>query len=823
MSDSSLNRAVSGCFHCGLSVVQADEFCAEIAGQRRQFCCHGCRSVCETIFAAGLQQFYQKTPREESLSPPPEIPTELSAYDLDEVQQEYVDALKPQRTIHLLVEGIHCPACVWLIEKALHNKAGVLAAEVNLTAKRLKLRWDNDAVNLSTLIHTLSEIGYAAVPFDLDTADGALAKRHQDLIYRMAFAGFAMMNILWVSIALYSGAAQDEFRNLFHWVGFFLATPTLFYAGFPFFKNAYVGLKNWYLTMDLPIVIGASATYFYSLYITLTGSVEGEVFFDTVVNFMFVILVGRYLQAISRRNALSATHRLLTLQPKLATVLLDDGAQKVMPIRSVQVGDKVLVKPGEKVPVDGRIESGESSVDESMLSGESAHILKQANDKVVAGSVNGDGAFVVIADAVLHHTALAKILDLMNQAQASKAPIQSLADKIVPWFVLITLSLATFTFLYWININFETALLAAASVLVVTCPCAFGMATPMSIAVATGVGASQGVLVKQGSALEMLSKVNHYVFDKTGTLTQGKLKVVECFTIAGINQETLLGLAAAAEQTSEHGIGKAIYQAALDRMLYVPSGTKFSAAPGKGVQAMVDDQQITIGTEKWFIEQQIGIDRQSLEKRDQFEQRGISCVYVASNNQFIGLLGVFDTLREDARQTIDTLLAQNIKVTVLSGDRRNVVDAVTAQLGHIGRIAEVLPEDKQQFIKSIQQQGDRVAMVGDGINDSPALIQADVGIALASGTDVSIESADIILSHNALIQVVQARQLAARSLRTIKQNIVMSISYNVIMVPLAMMALVSPLLAAVTMPMSSLLVIGNASRISRVFKEVPWR
>lgn len=822
MSESVVEHAAESCFHCGLPVLEQGAFQAVLAGHRRQFCCHGCRSVSETIYASGLQSFYHKIPREESRSPPPEMSAELTAYDLDDVQKDYVDTLNAQRTIHLLVEGIHCPACVWLIEKALQKHPGVLAVDVNLTAKRLKLKWDNDATQLSALIHALSQLGYAAVPFDLDTADGALAKRHQDLIYRMAFAGFAMMNIMWVSIALYAGAAEDEFRNWFHWVGFLLATPTLFYSGYPFFKNAITGLRNWHLTMDLPIAIGASATYFYSLYITITGSVEGEVFFDTVVNFIFVILVGRYLQAISKRNALSATHRLLELQPKLAT-LIEGETQRVVPIRSVQMGDCVLVRPGEKIPVDGIIESGESSVDESMLSGESRPVLKQLHDKVVAGSVNGEGSFVVKTQAVLRNTALAKILTLMDDAQSSKAPIQSLADKIVPWFVLVTLSLATFTFLYWIQIDFEIALLASASVLVVTCPCAFGMATPMSIAVATGGGAQRGILVKQGTALEYLSKVNHYVFDKTGTLTEGKLKVVEVLAKESVTENQLLTLAAAAEQTSEHGIAKAIVQAASERGLSLPCSSKFNASPGRGVHATVGEKNVSVGTASWFSGQAIVIDSDWLLRSEALEQRGISCVFVAENSRFIGLLGLFDTLRDDAQSTIENLLAQNLKVTVLSGDRQNVVDAVTAELGNITRIAEVLPEDKQRYIKKMQQQGDKVAMVGDGINDSPALIQADVGIALASGTDVSMESADIVLSHNALTQVAQARHLAAITLRTIKQNIVISISYNIIMVPLAMMALVSPLLAAVTMPMSSLLVIGNAARISRVFKRKLWK
>ncbi len=805
------------CYHCGLAVPAAAPVTVELGGQLRQFCCHGCRSVCETIFAAGLQSFYQKTPTGESLAPPPEIPAELEAYDLDEVQQEYVTINGSQRTMHLLLEGIHCAACVWLIEQALQKQAGVLAADVNLTAKRLRLRWDNQQIKLSQMIHLLAEIGYSAVPFDPETAEGALAKRHRDLIYRMAFAGFCMMNIMWVSIALYAGAAEDEFRNWFHWVGMALATPTLLYSGFPFLRNAVIGLRHWHLTMDLPIATGATATYLYSVYITVTGSTQGEVFFDTVVNFIFVILIGRYLQAISSRNALSATRRLLALQPKLATLITPEG-QRVVPIRMVKSGDLLLVKPGEKVPVDGEVISGDSAVDESMLSGESRLVVKKAGDQVVAGSVNGEGAFQVRAEAVLRNTALARILQLMDDAQASKAPIQSLADRIVPWFVLITLCLATATFIYWSQQDFEIALLAAASVLVVTCPCAFGMATPMSIAVASGAGAQRGILIKQGAALEALSSVDHVVFDKTGTLTTGDLQLSLISIADGISENDLLQTAAATEQGSEHAVAKAILRRAEAAELIVPSASKFKAMPGRGVSAEISGQIIQIGTLDWL--QQNGLVVSDVWQQQAFaaEKDGISCVLVVRDGNIIGLLGFTDELRDDAQQTISDLLAQGIKVTVLSGDRQAVVAAVTAKLGNVGRLAEVLPEDKQQCIRDLQKQGARVAMVGDGINDSPALIQADVGIALAAGTDVSIESADIVLSQNRLAQVAEARKLAARTLRTIRQNIVLSISYNIIMVPLAMMALVSPLLAAVTMPISSLLVIGNAARISRLFK-----
>ncbi|MDH5591848.1 MAG: heavy metal translocating P-type ATPase metal-binding domain-containing protein, partial [Gammaproteobacteria bacterium] len=397
------------CYHCGLPIEQEGSFTANMAGEQREFCCFGCQTVCQTIYNSGLESFYKKTPEGKTLAPPPELPSELVSYDLDEVQSDYVDTLNDIRTIHLLVEGIHCAACVWLIEHRLARIKGVISAEVNLTSKRLRLKWDNRVILLSEVLYDLGQLGYAAVPFDPETAEGGLAQRHRSLLYRMAFAGFAMMNLMWITIALYSGADEGEFRNWFHWISFLIATPTLFYSGYPFLRNAILGLRRRYLTMDLPIAIGATATYSYSTYVTAVGATTGDVYFDTVVNFLFVILVGRYLEAISKRQALSATRRLLELQPRLATVITD-GHPKVVPIRSVTIGDLLLVKPGEKIPVDGVIVDGQSAVDESMLTGESLPVAKAINDTVVAGSINGEGAFTVKAQQVLRNTALAKIV-----------------------------------------------------------------------------------------------------------------------------------------------------------------------------------------------------------------------------------------------------------------------------------------------------------------------------------------------------------------------------------------------------------------------------
>ncbi len=806
------------CFHCSLPLPKKNPVEKEIDGEVRQFCCPSCETVCSAIYAAGLDNFYDLAPDGSQLAPPPEAPKDLALYDLDEVQEEFVGALGREREINLLVEGIHCAACVWLIEHALGQLDGVLAVRVNLSGRRLLVRWDNELIKLSQIITKLAEIGYTAVPYDPEVAEGRIRKQNRSMLFRMAFAGFCAMNLMWVSIALYSGAADDEFRYLFQWVGFALATPTLLYSGYPFYKSALSGLRNRHLTMDLPIAIGATVTYLYSLYITVSGSRVGEVYWDTVVNFLFVILVGRYLEAMTKRQAVSSTQRLLDLQPKGA-IVLRDGEEVLLPIRAVKRGERVLVKPGDQIPVDGRVVQGRSSVDESMLSGESRPVPKWEGDLVSAGTVNIDSALTIEVTGTLKNTSLGRIIRLVEEAQSSKAPIQCTTDRVVPYFVLTTLSLSLVTFAYWIGDDFELALMAATSVLIVTCPCAFGLATPMSIAAAAGLGARHGILVKNGGVLETLSQIDHVVFDKTGTLTEGKMSVSAVITAEGVDPHEMMGQVAALERYSEHSIAKAVLDWEKAQNLPRLPMQGVENIPGFGMKGIVGGQELLIGTAAWLRRNGVELVERLETQAHQFEGRAISCVYVAVDGQHAGLFAVADRLRPDAPALIDSLRTMGIGMTILSGDRKRVVEAIAEELGGLNVVAEVLPEDKDRVIQSLQKEGHKVAMVGDGVNDAPALIRADVGIALGSGTDVSGESADIVLMSDELGKVRQAMQLSLRTLRTIRQNIGISVVYNIIMVPLAMAAVITPLVAAIAMPVSSLLVIGNAARIRTMFSK----
>jgi Cu2+-exporting ATPase len=816
-----MSVAAETCFHCGLPIEPAARQQGLIKGCCHAFCCSGCLLVCQTLHESGLAGFYDKLKSKDALAPPPRAARDLEQFDLDDVQADFVTTRDDISAATVLVEGIHCAACVWLIERALGDLEGVLTAEVNMAHHRLRLRWQRDSLLLSTVLKRLAQIGYQAVPYTPEAAESEAAKRHRALLYRMAFAGFGVMNIMWISIALFAGASSasgidPEHKQFFHWISLLIATPVLLYAGWPIIRSGLRGLLHGQLTMDLPVTIGALATYAYSLWITLRGS--GEVYFDTVVTFLFIILVGRYLEGVSRRNATSATRRLMELQPRSALKLTPAAEPQRVSVRSLRLGDRVLVRPGDKVPVDGRVMEGRSEISEAMLTGEAQPVLKQDGDRVVAGTVNGQGALVVQVEQLGQDTALAKIIHLVETAQGAKAPIQCLADRIVPWFVAATLGLAAVTFFVWLRQDVDTALLAATSVLIITCPCAFGLATPMGIAVSVGHGAKNGLLVKNGGAIEGLAGISHVVFDKTGTLTEGEL------TVAGmhVNPEStwdeaeILGLVAAAESRSEHHVAKAVVAYARQRGGEHRDAQldSFHSLPGQGVEAQLRGRRIRMGNAALLAGR--ALSTYMARQQAQIEAQGGSAVFALIDDQVVAIFGLQDRIREEARAVVTALRQRGMGVTLLTGDSRAAAEKVAEALGGMAVIAEVLPQHKERVISELQARGEKVAMIGDGVNDAPALARADVGIAMGGGTDVSMDCADFVLMDNSLSRLLFGVDLARRSLTIIRQNISLSLGYNLILVPLAMAAMVTPVVAAIAMPLSSLAVIGNALRIRRL-------
>jgi Cu2+-exporting ATPase len=803
------------CYHCGQAIAQDGLVQRTVGGESRDFCCHGCAGACEAIYEAGLGSFYGRAVKDDAWQPPQAVPTDLAMYDHDEVQSQFVATLGDTRDIVLMADGIHCAACVWLIEHRLAKESAILMANVNFTTRRIKLRWDNTKIKLSRILQILAELGYASTPYDPQLSQKALEAYNRGLLYRFAVAAFAMMNIMWIAISLYYGADDDpEYRQFFHWVALGIATPTLLYSGQPFFIGAWQALRARRLGMDVSIALGILTTYCYSFYVTVTPGAGGEVYFDTLVDFMFFLLLGRYLESISKSKAVDATHRLLELQPKVARKRMDDGSEKLEAVRLLKAGDMVWVHPADRIPVDGVVVEGEGHVNEAMLTGESRAVHKRVGDKVSAGTHNQEGALLIEVQHLLADSVLGRIITLVEEAQGSKAPIQRTADLIVPWFVATTLSLAAFALIFWwINAGVDTAIMAATAVLIVTCPCAFGLATPMAIAVASGVGARMGILIKHGAVLERLSQVTHVVFDKTGTLTQGNMHVAAWQTWQNVTDAKLWAVLATVEQRSEHALAQALFAFSEKQGATPLESVGFVALSGRGVQTQIDGILWQVGSIGWMREQSIDLSDAVLSWMLAQEQQGNTLVCVVCDGVLVATVSLGDVLRDDAISVIAALKSRGIAVSMVTGDRLLVAQAFAAQLGGMDVQAEVLPADKDVAVRALQGESRVVVFVGDGVNDAPALVRADVGIALGSGTEVSIDSAQVVLLNDRLQSVLTTIDLSRVALRTIRQNIGLSLLYNIIMVPLAVAAKLTPLMAAIGMPISSLLVIGNAARI----------
>ncbi len=809
----------SACYHCGLPVPQSGTVAGSINGVDRLFCCEGCKSVSSVIHEAGLEGFYGRVPDDISLALPLQATAQADIYDIDELQSEFADTSSDIREVTLLVEGMHCAACVWLIEKVLEKAEGTKEGRVNLAAKKLRVRWDNSTTKLSEIIKKVASVGYSSVPYTASAAMEEAESSRRSSLFRIGFSGFAAMNMMWISIALWTGAGDGEYRDFFRIIGMFLSFFTLAYSGYPFFKNSFLGLKSFYLTMDLPIVIGALSVFFYSSYITLLSPDSGEVYFDTVVALIFIILIGRHLETSSRAMAMDAAGRLMQLQPKVATVLRD-RLESAVHVKTVKKGETILIRPGERIALDAEVISGESDVDESIVTGESKMVKKSVGSLLVAGAMNGNGSLTAKVVNALPNGTLSKMAKLIDEAQTSKAPTERIAEKIVPWFIAATISASVVTFYLWYGEGLETALLTAVSVLIITCPCALGLATPMAVTAGMRLGSRIGVLVKNGAAIEILSTVDRFIFDKTGALTEGKMSVIEIKTFNGFLEKELLLVSASVESHSEHNIAKAVVRAAKAENIgiLISDIKSFKAAQGYGVTAVFGERKVVIGSREWMDKHDVLTDGMYL---TEYFSKGRTVVFCAIEGKLAGLFVLGDRLRDGSLEVIDFLRKEHLKISILTGDVKEVAEHVASSL-HLSGSNEVeiksgmKPEEKYFKVAQYQEEGnERVVMIGDGVNDAPALVKADVGIAISSGADVSVQSADMIITGGSLQKLVKAVKLSRATTAVIRQNIAISLVYNIVLVPMAVMGLITPVFAAIIMPLSSLTVIGNTFRVRK--------
>jgi Cu+-exporting ATPase len=731
------------------------------------------------------------------------------------------------------VRGMHCAACVGRVERALTGLPGVERATVNLATEQATVSFDPERTSFDALQAAVATAGYELVPPQPDQAPGATLDTEQsarDAEQRYEKIKFIVGAVLAVPVLL-GGMSHilpwvpAALRN--PWLLLILTTPVQFWVGWQFHRGFLHDLRYRQASMSTLVSVGTSAAYFFSVAVTLWPHVfpaHGVTYYDVSAVVITLVVLGRWLEARARGRTSEAIRRLVSLAPRTARIVRA-GAEVDVPTAEVRVGDFVRIRPGERIPVDGVVTEGTSTIDESMLTGESLPIEKSSESKVYAGTVNRTGSFIFRAAKVGRETALARIVALVAEAQGSRAPIQRLADRVAAIFVPIVLGIAGLTFLAWWLFGPEPAglfaLTNAVAVLVIACPCAMGLATPTAIMVATGRGAERGILVRSAAALELLERVDAVVFDKTGTLTVGRPVVTDVIALPLISEEDVVALAAAAEQGSEHPLGEAIVASAKERGLALPPITAFTTVPGQGIDARAPDGRVLLGNRTLMDAR--GVDVSALVPRAQaLAAEGKTAVYLALGGRALGLLVVADVLKPEAPDAVAALKRRGLEVIVLTGDARPTAEAIARRAGVEKVRAEVLPEDKAREITGLKGQGQRVAMVGDGINDAPALAQADVGIAMGSGTDVAIEAADVTLVRGDLRGVVGAIDLSRRTISVIKQNLVWAFGYNVVLIPVAAGVLyplwgvlLSPILAGAAMAFSSVSVVTNSLRLKR--------
>lgn len=719
--------------------------------------------------------------------------------------------------VDLEVTGMTCAACSNRIEKVLNRTDGVDEANVNLTTENATIIYNPNSTSVETLIKKIQKLGYDAQlkkEADEKQSHKALELKHK-LTKLVISAILALPLLLTMFVHLFNMHLPSILMN--PWFQFILATPIQFIIGWQFYVGAYKNLRNGSANMDVLVALGTSAAYFYSLYEMVkwlnNTNYTPHLYFETSAVLITLILFGKYLEARAKSQTTNALSELLNLQAKEARVLRNNEEQMV-PLSEVVEGDYLIIKPGEKIPVDGKILKGKTSIDESMLTGESIPVEKTQSDHVIGSTMNKNGVITIEATKVGKDTALASIIKVVEEAQGSKAPIQRLADIISGYFVPIVVGIAILTFIIWITLvrqgQFEPALVAAIAVLVIACPCALGLATPTSIMVGTGKAAENGILFKGGEHIERTHQIDTVVLDKTGTITHGTPVVTD---FDGDNET--LQLLASAEKASEHPLAEAIVNYARSEQVNLLEVDDFEAVPGHGIKATIAGKSLLVGNRKFLEEYHVDIDRSELQL-SQFEQLGKTAMLIAINQQLRGTIAVADTVKDSTNKAIQQLHDLNIEVVMLTGDNQRTAEAIASQVGIDTVIAQVLPEEKASKVESLQANNKTVAMVGDGVNDAPALVQADIGIAIGTGTEVAIEAADVTILGGDLLLVPKAITASKSTIRNIRQNLFWAFGYNVAGIPIAALGLLAPWVAGAAMALSSVSVVTNALRLQRM-------
>ncbi|MED4779584.1 heavy metal translocating P-type ATPase [Brevibacillus choshinensis] len=737
-----------------------------------------------------------------------------------------------KETVDFQLEGMTCAACANRIEKGLSKLPGVTKATVNFAMETAHVEYAASEVSVADMQKKVEQLGYKAI---LKTGDDASTVDHREKEVKqqkrkLLLSVILSFPLLWSMVGHFSFTSWIYMPEILMnpWLQLILATPVQFYVGRQFYVGAYKALRNGSANMDVLVSLGTSAAYFYSLYLTLSWFADGgsahhgpSLYYETSSVLITLVIMGKLFESLAKGRSSEAIKSLMGLQAKTALVMRD-GREMSIPVEEVIVGDIVLVRPGDKVPVDGEVMEGMSSVDESMLTGESIPVSKKPGDAVIGATINKNGMLKIKATKVGKETALAQIIKVVEEAQGSKAPIQRVADVISGIFVPIVVGIAIVAFLVWYFFvtpgNVADALEIAIAILVIACPCALGLATPTSIMAGSGRAAELGILFKGGEHLEMTHKIDVIILDKTGTVTKGKPELTDVL-VDGDEME-FLKLVGAAEKNSEHPLAEAIVAGIQAKGVSLPATEAFEAIPGFGIKAVVEGKDLLIGTRR--LMQTFEVDaKDAFETMSRLEEDGKTAMLVAINKRYMGIVAVADTIKETSKDAVSRLKEMGIQVVMITGDNERTAKAIAAQVGIDHVLAEVLPEGKAAEVKKLQAQGKKVAMVGDGINDAPALATADIGMAIGTGTDVAMEAADVTLMRGDLSSIPDAIYMSRKTMRNIKQNLFWALGYNTLGIPIAAIGLLAPWVAGAAMALSSVSVVLNALRLQRV--EVPQK
>jgi Cu+-exporting ATPase len=798
------------CTHCNLTFSQEVMIEEEDStGKKLHFCCHGCQGVYHLLHEQKLDTFYTKLGTTQ-LTPVTKEDEELERFDLEGFEKRYVkqhpDGLKE---ISLIIEGIHCSACVWLNEKILHKQAGIIEANINYTNNKAKVVWDPDEIALSQIILTIRSIGYNAHPYDPALQEEQATKTRKIYYTRILVAVFGSMNIMWLAIAHYAGyfsGIEQNFKNILNVAEFILATPVLFYSGWIFFKGAYYGYKNNVVNMDTLVASGALLSYCYSIYAMVTE--HGEVYFDSVVMIITFVLVGKYLEILSKKHAVDTLDTIMGNTPTEVTQVIDHK-KVLVSVDNIKAGDTIELKAGEKVVIDGILLQGEASFDESSLTGESEAVLKETGDEILSGSISLDSTLHYKATKDASSSLLSSIVSLLEESLVKKPKVEQLANAISGHFSTTILVIAIFTFIGWYSAteNFEQAFIISISVIVIACPCALGLATPMASLVGIGVAAKRGILFKEATFLETLAKVDTIALDKTGTLTEGKLSVTKETTLLPYDTSLLLSLVESSTHPVAQGVKRFLENEGVISIHHLETSKTIHA---KGLQATSGTLTLLGGNATFMQEQGLTFTPLTTDN---------TLFYFAIDATLVAVFELTDTIKSGMKESIVAFQKEGLEVLMLTGDHEQSALKVAQALNIHTVHASLLPTEKALLIDKLHQDGKRVLMVGDGINDAIALAKSDIAIAMGKGTNVAIEVSDIVLIDESASNLLQAHLIAKRTYRAIKENLGFSLLYNVVTVPLAVMGYVNPLVAALSMSLSSLIVVANSMRIKFGFSK----